>query len=493
MARSKLNTRRPVPRNPYSDSHTGSSVYMGYGPSFDDGHPQELSTTTSATSTKTSPASFKSPAIKAKGGDTIGEASRSAAKTPLVRNNANDENLLPAADSTDDTKNAKTKSANTGLPGPAKALPSPPDPSGLSATDRSARRSLTGVRSDGHDGDARAHDRYTLECTDRTRAHPGPGPYLPSPLDPSGHSESNGGAKAAGNAVRSDGHDGDARAYARQEHNTLERVDRTRPHPGTASCLPSPVDPSDSSAKRITYQFPLGGPSGPSIALLTAREQSALTCAYCRRLGHTTELGCPRLHYRLHGKCVFCGGDHRGEKCEAELTAKLFGHYAPPKRARARTRLDGGRREERRDEHREEPQVHGKLFGDASPRSALREQPARAALRSHAHAQAQSAQQAPRTREHVFARVHERELSSTMHGELSGDAGDQRALREQPAHATLHSHAQTQAHSAQRAPRTQKRTIARAHERELTVPLERYEQLVARYVCGARVRARQDA
>ena len=90
---------------------------MGYGPSFDDGHPQELSTTTSATSTKTSPTSFKSPAIKAKGGDTIGEASRSAAKTPLVRNNANGENLLPAADSTNDPKKAKTKSANTGLPG----------------------------------------------------------------------------------------------------------------------------------------------------------------------------------------------------------------------------------------------------------------------------------------------------------------------------------------------------------------------------------------
>ena len=101
MARSKLNTRRPVPRNPYSDSQTGSLVYMGYGPRFDDGHPQELSTTTSATSTKASPASFKSPAIKAKGGDTIGEASRSAAKTPLVRYNANGENLLPAADSTD--------------------------------------------------------------------------------------------------------------------------------------------------------------------------------------------------------------------------------------------------------------------------------------------------------------------------------------------------------------------------------------------------------
>ena len=108
MARSKLNTRRPVPRNPYSDSHTGSSVYMGYGPSFDDGHPQELSTTTSATSTKTSPTSFKSPAIKAKGGDTIGEASRSAAKTPLVRYNENGENLLPAADSADDPKKAKT-------------------------------------------------------------------------------------------------------------------------------------------------------------------------------------------------------------------------------------------------------------------------------------------------------------------------------------------------------------------------------------------------
>ena len=101
MTRTKINTRRPVPRTPYSDSHTGSSVYKGYGPSFDDGHPQELSTTTSATSTKASPTSFKSPAIKAKGGDTIGEASRSAAKTPQVRNNVNDENLLPAADSTD--------------------------------------------------------------------------------------------------------------------------------------------------------------------------------------------------------------------------------------------------------------------------------------------------------------------------------------------------------------------------------------------------------
>ena len=91
------------------------------------------------------------------------------------------------------------------------------------------------------------HEHHTLERADRTRPHTGPTKALPSPPDPSGHSESIGGAGAAGNAVRSDGHDGDAHTYARQEHNTLERVDRTRPHPGTAPYLPSPLDPSGHS------------------------------------------------------------------------------------------------------------------------------------------------------------------------------------------------------------------------------------------------------
>ena len=159
------------------------------GPENDYGYPHNFSTTTPATSANSSPASFGSPIINAKGGDTTSEAFRSAVKTPLVRDKVNDENLLPAAASTDEAKKAKMKSANTGHQGPATALPSPPDPSGLSTTDRSAGRNQTAVRSDGHDGDARAHDRYTLERTDRTRPHPGPGPYSPSPLDPSGHSE----------------------------------------------------------------------------------------------------------------------------------------------------------------------------------------------------------------------------------------------------------------------------------------------------------------
>ena len=60
--------------------------------------------------------------MNAKGGDTTSEAFRSAAKTPLVRDKANDENLLPAAASADDTNKAETKSANTGHPGPASTL-----------------------------------------------------------------------------------------------------------------------------------------------------------------------------------------------------------------------------------------------------------------------------------------------------------------------------------------------------------------------------------
>ena len=42
------------------------------------------------------------------------QASRSAAKAPLVRDKVNGQNLLPTAASTDDTKKAKTGLANTG-------------------------------------------------------------------------------------------------------------------------------------------------------------------------------------------------------------------------------------------------------------------------------------------------------------------------------------------------------------------------------------------
>ena len=71
MARSKQHTRRPVPRTPYSDSHTRSSVYMGYGPSFDDGHPQESSDANSATSKNSNSATFQSPSLNAKGGGCV--------------------------------------------------------------------------------------------------------------------------------------------------------------------------------------------------------------------------------------------------------------------------------------------------------------------------------------------------------------------------------------------------------------------------------------
>ena len=61
---------------------------------------------------------------------------------------------------------------------------------------------------------------------------------------------------------------------------------------------------------------------------------------------------------------------------------------------------------------RGEPQVHGELFGNASPQRALRKRPTRtlAALHSHAQAQAQSTQQAPRTQKHTIARVHKHEM-----------------------------------------------------------------------------------
>ena len=102
MARSKQYTRRPVPRTTYSDSHTGSSVYMGYGPSFDDGHPQESSDATSATSKNSSSATFQSPSLNAKGGGTPLSSRLSAEKTPLIRDAGGNRELVPPAASTND-------------------------------------------------------------------------------------------------------------------------------------------------------------------------------------------------------------------------------------------------------------------------------------------------------------------------------------------------------------------------------------------------------
>ena len=129
MARRKDHTRRPVPRTPQPGTHSGCQVNMGYGPSFDDGHPQESSDATSATSKNSSSAAFQSPSLDAKGGGTPLSSLLSAEKTPLIRDAGGNRELVPPAASADDTKKAETKSANTGHPGPASSLPSPRDPS----------------------------------------------------------------------------------------------------------------------------------------------------------------------------------------------------------------------------------------------------------------------------------------------------------------------------------------------------------------------------